>query len=395
MPGLDQAAVRRVNTAVVLRALALTEDTTTLYDLSSRTGLSRRTIELIVNALAEEGWINEDRASTPGAAGRPARRLRFVADRVLAAGVRIDTHAASAVVADLTGRIVGRADRVLGEDYFDPDRAVAHASEAVAAAMEQAGAPMDRLRAGAVAAGGVIGADGVVRRLVNAPRWTGFPLAGALSERFRIPWAADNDANFAALAEHRDGIGRDRTTLAWLILGRRVGAGFIVNGELHRGANGAAGELIESRVLGLVREARNAIGMLTSPNRDEREDARAAVRAALAGDAAALAAAAELADEIADVIDVVAWTIAPELIVLGGGLEEAAGLLIPLVRERLSGPEAPEVELAPTSVGPDAPLVGAVRLALDGIDADVFGPTIADTAAAPAAAPPGQGEPSR
>ncbi len=387
MAGLDQAAVRRVNTAVVLRALALADETTTLFELSAQTRLSRRTVELIVNALSQEGWITEDRASSSGGAGRPARRLRFVSDRVLVAGVRIDTDTATAVIADIGGRILARAEQPLGQDYFDPALTVALAASAVEVAVERSGLPLDRVRAGAVAAGGVIGPDGAVRRLVNAPRWTGFPLAAALTERFGVPWVADNDANFAALAEHRDGIGRDRRTLAWILLGRRVGAGFIVNGEVHRGANGAAGELIESSVLGLVREQDNPIGMLTSPKDEERAVARAAVRAAQSGDRAAQDAAAEMADQIAAVVDIVAWTIAPDLIVLGGGLEEGADLLIPLVRERLSGPDGPEVELAATAVGADAALTGAVRLALDSIDSDVFGPTIAD------AAPNGFGHP--
>ena len=378
MPGLDQTAVRRVNTAVVLRALAAIPDEATLQLLVDATHLSRRTIELILAELVNDGWSVEVASDSGGSAGRPARRFRFLPNRRLIAGVRIDTHLAHGIVADLRGHVLGRAERVLGDDYFDPTLATAHAVAAVRAAAADGGVAIERLGAGGVAAGGVIDSDrGVVRRLVNAPGWTDFAIGDALSSEFGIPWVADNDANLAALAEFRDGAGRGRRHVAWLIHGQRTGAGFIVGGELHRGAGGAAGELIESRVLKLERSPDREIGLITSPLAAERERGAAAVRAALHGDPAAAAAAREFASEIADVIDVISWTIAPELVVLGGGLESGAELMVPLVRERLRELGAPDIELAVSTVGADAPLLGAVRHALDRIDAELYGPTVA------------------
>jgi predicted NBD/HSP70 family sugar kinase len=376
MPGLDQTAVRRVNTSVVLRTLAEQDGEATLQTLADGTALSRRTVELILTELIADGWAQEA-VSRSGSAGRPARRFRFVAERSVVAGAQIDTHLAHAVVADLRGRVLGRAERVLGDDYAAPERAVARAADAVRAAAEDAGIPIERLGAGGVAAGGVIDADtGVVRRLVSAPRWSDFGLGDALSAEFGIPWIADNDANLAALAEFRGGAATGRRHIAWLIHGQRTGAGFIVGGELHRGAGGAAGELIESRVLGLGRDREQAIGRLSSPLASDREHGMAAVRAALAGDAAAMTAARELADEIADIVDIMAWTIAPELVVLGGGLEAGAELLLPLVRDRLHELGAPDIDLAASRIGTDASLVGAVRLALDEIDAELYGPVV-------------------
>ncbi len=377
MPGLDQTAVRRVNTAVVLRALADSTDDMTLLSLVEQTGLSRRTVELIVGDLLADGWVREAPAESAGGAGRPARRFAFAADRRLIAGARIDTHLAHAVVADLRGRVLGRAERVLGDDYGVPERAVRHAADAIREAAAEAGVSLDRLAAGGIAAGGMIDPDtGVVDRLVDAPRWSGFPLADALAETFGIPWLADNDANLAALAELRDGAAHGHRHIAWLIHGQRTGAGFIVGGELHRGAGGAAGELIESRVLGLPLDSKDVIRTLSSPLPEERDAAATAVRAALAGDPVALAAAQSLADDIANIIDVIAWTIAPELIVLGGGLEHGAELLIPLVRDRLDRLGAPPVELAPSEIGAEGPILGAVRFALERVEPELYGPAI-------------------
>jgi predicted NBD/HSP70 family sugar kinase len=378
MPGLDQTAVRRVNTAVVLRALAADPEHATLQTLVGGTELSRRTVELILAELVADGWAREVDAEGSGGAGRPARRFRFVAERRLVAGVRIDTHLVHAVIADLHGHVLGLAERALGDDYFEPELAVARAADAIRAAAAAAGVSIERLGAGGIAAGGVIDPDsGVVRRLVNAPRWTDFGLADAFTREFGIPWVADNDANLAALAELRQGAAMGRRHIAWLIHGQRTGAGFIVGGELHRGAGGAAGEIIESRVLGLERDSSQLIARLTSPLPDEHQQGIDAVRAALAGDATAAAAARELAAEVADIIDVLAWTIAPELVVLGGGLEAGASLLIPLIHERLRELGAPEIELVATVIGADAPIVGAMRFALEQMDAELYGAVLA------------------
>jgi predicted NBD/HSP70 family sugar kinase len=116
--------------------------------------------------------------------------------------------------------------------------------------------------------------------------------------------------------------------------------------------------------------------MLASPLAEDRIKAEALVLAALAGDREALALAEEFAAKLADAVDVLAWTVAPELIVLGDGLEAGAELLIPLVQARLRETGALETELESSSIGTDAPLVGAVRYALDRIDSELYGPVL-------------------
>jgi len=373
-PGLDQAAMRRLNTSVILRVLAASDGDATMQQLATATGLSRRTIELIVTDLVARGWATEVESERSGGAGRPARRFRFQATRRVVAAARIDTELATAVVADLRGQTIGRAAALLGDDYFDPARAVVRAAAVVRQAASVAGVDEERIAAGVVAVGGVVDDDGVMRRLVSAPRWSGFDLTRAFEDELGGAWGADNDANLAALAEYWTGVAQDTQHSAWLIHGRRTGAGFVLGGEVHHGAGGAAGEIIESRVLGLERDVRDPLGMLTSPLPEDREAALVRVREALDGDPAARAEADRLATQIADIVDVFAWTIAPELVVLGGGLEGGAELLVPLVRARLRALDLPDIDVQPSAIGPDASLVGAVRRALDLADADLYGP---------------------
>ncbi|MGH1555965.1 hypothetical protein ACRAWF_41510 [Streptomyces sp. L7] len=64
----------------------------TLTELAEQAGLSRRTNELILDSLIEAGWVAElDRVPTSGCAGRPARRYQLRAEHALLAAVRIST----------------------------------------------------------------------------------------------------------------------------------------------------------------------------------------------------------------------------------------------------------------------------------------------------------------
>ena len=381
--GADPSTLRRLNSGVVLRALAEHDEPVTMAVLVREVALSRRTVELILSSLCDEGWVDET-APDPAHAdvGRPPRTFRFRADRALVAAVRIDTDFASAVVSDIRGRILGRAMLAL-RDYHDPATAVEDAVLAVEAAVTESGLPRERIRAGAIAAGGAIDEAGVVSRLVNSERWNGFGLADAVSARLGVPVYADNDANLAALAERWRGVSAEAATSAWCIFGNRTGIGLVINGSVHRGFRGAAGEVVEAGAMGASRMEDTPFGRLTSPRHDEREDALAAVAAARAGDPDALRELDAFAAHLAELLSTLAWTVSPDLFVLGGGLEDAEDLLLPRVSEAMRRLRTLDVSVRSTALGADAPLIGAVKSVLDRMDLAFFGPTLAAVADRP------------
>ncbi|WP_406465792.1 ROK family transcriptional regulator [Streptomyces sp. NBC_01622] len=373
---MNQSAVRRVNTSVILRALAVSAGPTTLTELAEQAGLSRRTNELILDSLIEAGWVTElDRVPTSGCAGRPARRYQLRAEHALLAAVRVSTLDVSAVVADVRGRILGRAHRPL-RAYQDPQSTLDDAAALVREALDDAGGSPDRLRAGAVAAGGAIDDEGVVRRLVHTTRWEGVRLPEELGRRVRMPWFADNDTNLGALAERWRGVAGDHDNVVWAVLGNRTGLGILIRGAVHRGLDGAAGEIIEAHSIPVGSVENRPVAWLTSPEADQRRVALDRFDAARTGDAEALAEVDEFVENITSILTTLSWTIAPSLIVLGGGLEDAADVLLPRVREAMRVARTPAIELRATSLGRDAALIGAVKLALDRMDTELFGPLV-------------------
>jgi glucokinase len=84
---------------------------------------------------------------------------------------------------------------------------------------------------------------GIVRFLPNIPGWRGVHLKSILQKRVNLPVFVDNDVKIITLAESKFGAGRGVRNLVCLTLGTGVGAALILNGQLYRGQDNAAGEL--------------------------------------------------------------------------------------------------------------------------------------------------------
>lgn len=76
----------------------------------------------------------------------------------------------------------------------------------------------------------------------NLPALRGHALARELTARLGLPVQAHNDADCAALAEARVGVGAGHEVVFGAVLGTGVGGGLVVRGQLVRGAGGLCGE---------------------------------------------------------------------------------------------------------------------------------------------------------
>lgn len=84
---------------------------------------------------------------------------------------------------------------------------------------------------------------GIVLETSNIQALNNVPVRELLEARLEIPVWLDNDANVAALAEHRLGAGRGHRDMIYVTVSTGIGGGLILNGELYRGIHGAAGEI--------------------------------------------------------------------------------------------------------------------------------------------------------
>ncbi|MDI6944813.1 ROK family protein [Microbacterium barkeri] len=227
---------RAHNRALVLQAL-FHEGAMSRADLARATGLTRVTTSDLAGELIGEGVVVEQGMQTRTGPGKPATLVDI--DREGLQIVAIDLSAADeyrGALLDLTGAVVARA--------AVPRPADGEADAARAAVLQLASAvareASSRLLGVGVGAPGVITSDGVVLTAPNVG-WAGMPLRALLAEELGIPVVVANDANAAALAEYTLGGASDDLML--VRIGRGVGSGLLVRGELTRGSRDAAGEI--------------------------------------------------------------------------------------------------------------------------------------------------------
>jgi glucokinase len=277
-------------------------------------------------------------------------------------------------------------DDVLAQDVFStpteigPEAMVDRLVAAIDALLAGCGQKRANLRGIGVAVPGLVDAEpGVVLTAGNLAGWSRVPLRDLLEVQLEIPVAIEHDANAAALGERWRGAARDLESFAFVALGTGVGVGIVLNGQLHRGAHHAAGELgdlvVGREYLGQERGGQGNLAQLIGGKTLRRrakqatgDDLSAADAISHADEDADLAAVAdEVADYLAMAIIAIAALLDPEAIIVGGGTAEAGEDLLDPVRERVAREvPAPPIIIA-SAFGSEAQLYGAVFAALQHI----------------------------
>jgi glucokinase len=244
---------------------------------------------------------------------------------------------------------------------------------------------------------------GIAVQAANLPI-ANLPLRDILAERTKLPVFLDNDANVAALAEQRKGVGAGvADDLIMVTLGTGFGGGIVIDGRIMAGSIGAGAELghmsiqhdglpcispncpgvgcIETYASGsaLAREAqalveREPAGALARAVADGSEArGETVLRLAKAGDASCLAIFQEMGERLGTAFYGLVNIFNPQMIAVGGGMSPALELLLPVatnvVRTRALAPGNEFVQIVPAAFGPDAGMVGAALMARDGVRA--------------------------
>lgn len=373
LTGGDTSLLRRINSALTLRVMRGGEPAT-LTRLVGATGLSRPTVEGVIETLIGCGLVTEvdpDAAGSSRQRGRPARHFRFRAESGHTLGIEIGTHGARVLLADLTGRTLDAHTCAIPESTGAEER-LGMVRSTVAELLRRAGVARDSLWAVGVGTPGVVGGDGVVRLGTALPGWTGLDLASRLRRSFRCPVFVENDANLAAIGEHWLGAARGTGDVVFVLAGLSPGAGSLINGRLHRGSNGAAGEIGALHLLGQEDTPEHLLSPGAEPLAPLDEEAvTRLLRQAEQGDSTAVVRRARFLERLVRDVAALVLAIDPEVVVIGGWAAGLDGVLEPL-REGLRRTclRPPRVEL--TELGEEAIATGALRLALDHVEHQLF-----------------------
>lgn len=369
--------LREMNDRAAL-GLLLAEGPLTRAQLSDRTGVSKVTVSQVLARLEERGLVTVA-GEQAGGRGPNAALYAVVRSSAYVAGLYVEFDQVSVAVADVTGQRM--AD--ISVDPNGADDPVGLVRDAVAAACESAGIGLEDLTAVVIGSPGVLDPrTGAPRIAVNLPTWhEGVP--DALREVLHTPVVIENDVKLAAMAEQADGAAAGLSDFAFVWLGTGLGLAAVIDGQLRRGAGGAAGEIGWMPVHGAPLPAGNehpskaglqalaggfAVHALAAEHGfpgATAADAVAAARAELEQSGGAGAFFDELAHRVAIGVAAVCVVLDPGLVVIGGtvgmagGAELAARVAAEVPRLCLARPS-----VVPTTVPSEPVLLGAMHTAL-------------------------------
>ena len=364
-------------------------------EIARRSGLARSTVTEIVKELINKGFVAEVGTGESKGGRRPIV-LEFQQENRCILGVDIGATHISVALTDLRGNLLEWME-VKHAVRNDPEGSLKKVFELCDACLATRNEGAKKLLGIGVSLPSPI--DPVHPMWISEvvlPAWHGRNEIELLGQKYGVPVYVDNDANLGAIAEHRWGAGRGVKDLIYIKSSHGIGAGYILGGEIYRGASGAAGEIghfpidlygkrcvcglrgclvtyigaeaLKARATQLFADYPDSILVGENPRIRAIEDA------ALAGDILAMRVVREAAEYLG--IAIAGWLniMNPSMVILGGDLARTGELLIDPIREKFSHctlvHSVASVEIKTSELGPKAIAIGAATLAIDEVFAE-------------------------
>jgi glucokinase-like ROK family protein len=216
-------------------------------EIAHRTGFGRAIVSQRVAELVDLGLIREA-GTGPSSGGRRPRQLLFEASAGHFLVADLGATSIDVAVTDLSGTIL--AHRGEPADIAVGPSSILDRVETLFAEFEAAQSASSGLWGiGVGVPGPVEFATGRPTSPPIMPGWDGYPIRERLARTYGAPVWIDNDVNVMALGEWRAGAARGHDNVVFVKIGTGIGAGLISDGLLHRGAQGAAGDVGHIQVI--------------------------------------------------------------------------------------------------------------------------------------------------
>ncbi|MCI2421735.1 ROK family protein [Saccharopolyspora sp. K220] len=352
-------------------------------ELVRATGLARSTVNSHLDALIAAGVVGDRGPTGNGGRGRPANRLAIAprAGVVLAADVGV--HSTRLAVADLGQNVL--AERQVALDLaIGPQRSLDVLTEHLRDLLTGSQVARTEVKALVMGLPGPVDPRmGMPVRPPIMPGWDGFPVGDTMAERFGCTASVDNDVNLMALGEAR-ALPASESPLLFLKIGTGIGGGVVLaSGELHRGSDGAAGDIGHIRVpgaddvicqcgnVGCVEAVASADAVIRALRTEQAgprniEDLARLLRD---GDAIAVRRVRSAAATIGEVVAMLVHFYNPKRIVLGGLITAAGDDMLAGIRSAVYRRALPlatrHLSLANSTLGRSAGLAGAAVAAIE------------------------------
>lgn len=233
--------MKEINTAMIMNLLHRS-GRITRAELTKMTKLSATTVSVLIEQLIAKNFVEEVGEKPSSGAGRRAISLQINKNGGYVVGISIGNQSLICAVMNLHGQCITemKTTIAIGNDSL---------AEQINAALKDCMNQVESLNAElimgiGISTPGIIDENEETVLYSSFLKLSNFNLRKQISEVFpNVPVRIVNDSNAAAFAEHYFGAGKDKSSLLYLTINEGIGAGIILNSQIHSGYNGAAGEI--------------------------------------------------------------------------------------------------------------------------------------------------------
>jgi len=355
--------MRAINRSAVLEFLRLTK-TASRTEIAKQLNISKPTVMRIIDQLMEDGLVYST-GQKEGQRGRSRDLLALNEKDNFVIGIDVGGSHISGAIANIGGEMVYEIECAVewtcAEENFETLR------NFIQSILIQPMGQTSRVLGIAIGVPGIIERQSGIVKIAPSLNWKDYPLLHKLNEIVDLPILIENDVNLGVLGEYWFGAGVGINDLVMIAIGTGIGAGIILDSKLHRGYQESSGEIgyilpgtqfLDHQYPGfgaleIVTSgkaiAERGLSRFTELNPDKlvpEINAADVFQAAREGQTWAAQIVAETVDYLSLAIANVTVCFDPELIILSGGVSDAADLLIEPIKKRIAGviPRVPRIE---------------------------------------------------
>ncbi|MBS4200830.1 ROK family transcriptional regulator [Bacillus sp. FJAT-49732] len=234
----NQQMLREINKSLLLNLIYLHAPISRV-ELARRTKLSPTTVSVLVEEIIKEGLIHET-GTTGSGVGRKMTMLEINAENGYVIGIDLSRESSLFILLNLRGEVI-RAEKMdcfIGEQSLRENLPIA-----IERFINKQNINHELIKWIGIAVPGII--DEEQKTIIGSKylQVRNFPLQTYLSEAYPIPIHIVNDIEAAGFAERFSGAAKGKSTIVYILIDYGIGAGFVINNQIYRGATSQAGKI--------------------------------------------------------------------------------------------------------------------------------------------------------